>query len=99
MPRLRTFLLCPLVLFAGTIAFAQGSATSSLRVASPNDQVALILSTGAQTEPSTRPDAHPVDTLHYAVEFHGKRLFDESALGLKLEGQAALGPGMRQVDA
>ena len=35
--------------------------------------------------------------LLYSVDFHGKWLIDESILGLKLEGQPALGPGMHQV--
>ncbi len=70
--------------------------TKSIRVASPNDQIVLILSTGpAQPEPAPGPPRPMVDSLRYAVEFHGKRLFEDSALGLKLEGQA-LGPGMRQ---
>ena len=74
MPRLRVFLLCPFILFASAFAFAQGSETNSLRVASPNDQVVFILSTGpAQAEAAPGPPRPAVDSLHYAVEFHGKR--------------------------
>ncbi|UWZ82317.1 glycoside hydrolase family 97 protein [Occallatibacter riparius] len=43
----------------------------------------------------TRPGAK--SGLHYIVEFHGKRVFDESLLGLKFDGQPPLGPGMKQV--
>ena len=54
-----------------------------IRVESPNGELALML--------------NPQGALHYSVEFRGKRVFEESALGLKLEGQDPLGPGMHQV--
>jgi alpha-glucosidase len=93
------FLLCPIALLIGESAAAQDAQTNSVRVASPNDQIVLILSTWpAKPEPSADPRRSPVDGLRYSVEFHGKRLFEESALGLKLEGQAPLGSGMRQVN-
>lgn len=63
------------------VSQAQDAGTS--RVESPNGQLAVKLT--AQSG------------LHYIVEFHGKRVFEESALGLKLEGQKPLGPGMHQV--
>jgi alpha-glucosidase len=37
--------------------------------------------------------------LRYSVDFHGKPLIDESELGLDLQGQPALGPGMHNVGA
>ena len=52
----------------------------------------------AQPEPNAPPRERAVDTLRYAVEFHGKPLFEDSLLGLKLEGQPPLGPAMRQVN-
>jgi alpha-glucosidase len=83
--------------FSGAIAVAQDAQTNSLRVVSPNDQVVLILSSGpAQAEAMPGPPRPPVDGVRYAVEFHGKRLMEDSILGLKLEGQSALGPRMRQ---
>jgi alpha-glucosidase len=63
-------------------AFA-ASAQTPIRVASPNGQIVFTLS----------PDA----ALHYSVEFHGKRLIDESELGLDLQGQPPLGPGLHFV--
>ncbi len=54
-----------------------------IRVESPSGELAVML--------------NPQGALHYSVEFHGKRVFEESALGLKLEAQDPLGPGMRQV--
>jgi alpha-glucosidase len=42
-----------------------------------------------------RPGAS--SALHYIVEFHGKRVLDESLLGLKFDGQPPLGPGMKQI--
>jgi alpha-glucosidase len=86
------------MLLVAAFAIAQNSETKSIRVASPNEQIVLILSTGpAQPEPAPGPLRPIVDSLRYAVEFHGKRLFEDSAMGLKLEGQSPIGPGMRQV--
>ena len=45
-----------------------------IRVESPNGELALML--------------NPQGALHYSVEFRGKRVFEDSALGLKLEGQS-----------
>ena len=36
--------------------------------------------------------------IHYSVEFRGKPLMGDSVLGLKLQGQPALGPLMRCVN-
>jgi alpha-glucosidase len=79
-------------LLFSAMAEAQSANAGPIRVASPNGQIVVILS-GADGASSS--GASPGDSLRYAVEFHGKRLFDESALGLKIEGQPALGPGMR----
>ena len=97
MPRLRAVLPCSLVFLASAFAIAQ---TSSVRVASPDDRIVLTLSTGpAQAQPNAPPRERPVEGLRYSVEFHGKSLFENSPLGLKLDGQDPLGPGMRQVNA
>lgn len=73
---------------------AQNSTDTRLRVSSPHGQIVFIL--------SDAPHTHAMDAanndLRYAVDFHGKWLMDESALGLKVEGQAPLGPGMKQVN-
>jgi alpha-glucosidase len=100
MPRLRLFLLVSLMLLVTASAIGQDSQTKSIRVASPNEQIVLIVSTGPpQPETAPGPPRAVVDNLRYAVEFHGKRLFEDSVLGLKLEGQSPVGPGMRQVNA
>jgi alpha-glucosidase len=100
MPRVRLLLPCVLFVPVSTFVLAQSPQTSSVRLASPNDQIVLFLSTGpAQTEPMPGPPRPPVDSLRYAVEFHGKRLFADSLMGLKLAGQEPLGPGMRQGNA
>jgi hypothetical protein len=64
-----------------------------LKVASPNGQIVFILG-DAKASQALEPG---VNDLRYAVDFRGKWLMDESVLGLKLEGQPALGPGMKQV--
>jgi alpha-glucosidase len=98
MKPIRLFLLVSLMLLAAAFAIAQNSETKSIRMVSPNGQIVLILSTGpAQPEPAPGPPRPMVDSLRYAVEFHGKRLFEDSAMGLQLQGQSPIGPGMRQV--
>ncbi|MGA7340864.1 MAG: glycoside hydrolase family 97 protein [Terracidiphilus sp.] len=80
----RAMLLCLSALVAaGTLAAQAGDAAA--RVSSPNGQIALLLF------PADRSNGD----LRYAVEFHGKRLMEESKLGMEIEGQSALGPGMR----
>lgn len=95
MPYPRLFLLCSLLYFSA-FAFAQGS---TVRVSSPDGQIVLSLSTGpAQPAPNAPPRARPVEGLRYFVEFHGKPLLEDSPLGLKLDAQDPLGPGMREVN-
>jgi alpha-glucosidase len=92
MPRFRFLLICLLgSIFAGN-SFAQ-SPDTRLRVASPDGQIVFILG-DAKASQALEPG---VNDLRYAVDFHGKWLMDESVLGLKLEGQSELGPGMNQV--
>src|SRR3984885_6938620 len=67
-----------------SVAFAQISGQEPLQVSSPNGQIVLVLS--------------GQDVLRYAVDFHGKRLIDESDLGLDLQGQPPLGPNSRSVN-
>jgi alpha-glucosidase len=92
MCRLRVFLIALPFLFVDA-AFPQAP-DSRLRVASPNGQIVFII--------SDAPHSHALDPasndLRYSVDFRGKWLMDESVMGLKLEGQTALGPGMRQVN-
>jgi alpha-glucosidase len=67
-------------------------------VVSPDNQLVLTIATGpAQPEANAPPRERPVSGLRYSVEFHGKPIFENSPLGLKLEGQEPLGPGMRAV--
>jgi alpha-glucosidase len=82
----------PFVLVSSTV-IAQGSDSSTLQVTSPNGQIVFLLS-GTTASPSA---SAATNSLRYAVEFRGKRLMDDSPLGLKLEGQPPLGPGMRAV--
>jgi alpha-glucosidase len=84
MVRMRSLPFFLIMSLAIPVAGAQDTGTTSPRVASPNGELVVMLTTQGG--------------LHYAVEFHGKRVFDESALGLKLEGQPALGPGMHAVN-
>src|ERR1700738_520305 len=83
MLRARFLLSLLSTLFVIPVYQAQDSGAGIPRVESPSGDLAvMLLSQGG---------------LRYVVEFHGKRVFDESALGIKLEGQPPLGPGMHQV--
>jgi alpha-glucosidase len=92
MPRFRFLLICLLGSLFAANSFAQ-SPDTRLRVASPDGQIVFILG-DAKASQALEPG---VNDLRYAVDFHGKWLMDESVLGLKLEGQSELGPGMNQV--
>jgi alpha-glucosidase len=65
-----------------------------VHVASPNGQIVFTVSDAA-AGPSAKPLSN---SLRYCVDFRGKWLMDESVLGLELEGQSPLGPGMRHVN-
>jgi alpha-glucosidase len=76
------------VLFVTGLLAAQNPGTTgspAATVTSPGGQITLQLFDS---------DA-PASSLRYDVEFHGKRLFERSGLGLNLAGQPDLGPGMR----
>ena len=70
--------------------------SDSVRVASPDDQLVITISTGpAKADPNALPRERPVEGLRYSVLFHGKPLVEDSPMGLKLEGAGpALGPAM-----
>jgi alpha-glucosidase len=91
MPRPRLFHVCLSLLISVTCACAQNANDNRLRVTSPDGGIIFILG-DAKSQPG-------VNDMRYAVDFHHKWLMDESVLGLKLEGQPALGPGMHQVHA
>jgi alpha-glucosidase len=94
MPRFPVLSLASLILVTALDALGQSKSDTRLRVASPSGQIVFILSDAAHARGM---DAANND-LRYAVDFRGKWLLDESALGLKIEGQSAFGPGMKQVD-
>lgn len=85
MGRIR-ILLISLCLLASS-AFVSAQDAGLPRVESPNGALDIML--------FARPGAS--GGLRYVVEFHGKRMLNESILGLKLAAQAPLGPGMKQV--
>lgn len=93
MSTFRAVVLCLLALLAVRTAPAQNSAqnsaqkndTPAAKVTSPDGQIVLLLFD------ATVPGAD----LRYAVEFHGKRMIEQSKLGLEFDGQPELGQGMR----
>ena len=88
---LRLFLLFSFISAAILVAPAQDAAQNQLRVVSPNGQIVFVLSNGTSGSGQA--------ALRYSVDLHGKHLIDASELGLEIQGQPALGPGLRQVGA
>src|SRR5277367_3690510 len=85
----RIFLLFSLVSAATLFSSAQNAAQTPLQLASPNGEIVFTLTAGTTAQPALR----------YSVDFRGKRLIDESELGLDLQGAAPLGPLMFKVGA
>jgi alpha-glucosidase len=116
MPRARLKSTYLIALFAATVFGLHAQEAIPLKVTSPNGQIALLLweaSASAAPAPAANAPHMPstASTLHYAVEFKGKRLIEESQLGLELAPQPQgkkkgaesgseliLGPGMRRTD-
>jgi alpha-glucosidase len=86
---LRLFLLFSFISAAILVAHAQDAAQNQLQVVSPNGQIVFVLSNGSSGKAALR----------YSLDLHGKHLIDASELGLEIQGQPALGPGLRQVGA
>ena len=97
MTRSRLFLLCLPALCLFTTVSADTA--RRLRLRSPRPTARSCSSSPSSAVRSRHAISASVNDLRYAVDFHGKWLMDESALGLKIEGQPALGPGMKQVHA
>ena len=91
MPSFRSLALSLALVTAATALAAP--ADNRLRVTSPDGQITFIFGDASITQ-TLQP---AVSGMHYSVDFHGKWLMDESILGLQIEGQPALGPGMHQV--
>ena len=81
------------VLLFGSISSAQNLDAARVRVTSPDGQIIFILSDA----PTMHALEHTTNALRYSVDFHGKWLMDEGVLGFELQGQPALGPGMRKI--
>jgi len=88
--RRRISLVFVLALIVGPYATAQNNAAPAATVSSPNGQIRLLLF-AAESATQANSDAAG---LRYAVEFHGKRLLEESKLGLELAQAPELGDGM-----
>ena len=95
MSRLRFPLVSLLALVAALPAIAEKSSAPAAKVTSPNGQITLLL---FAAQPGAAKDSDAVG-LRYAVEFHGKRLLEESKLGLELAGAPELGDGMQLTGA
>jgi alpha-glucosidase len=74
---------------------AQNSDATGIQVKSPDGQVVFLLSDG----PRNQARGPSKNDLHYSLSLQGKLLVDDSALGVKLQGQPVLGSGMHRVNA
>jgi alpha-glucosidase len=95
MTRPATFVLTLVVFIAAFSSSAQTRPDARLRVTSPDGQIVFILSDALHT----RAMDPASNALRYAIDFHRKWFMDESALGLEIEGQPPLGPGMKLIHA
>ncbi len=80
--------LCLILAFTLNVC-GQGSGGARTSVASPDRNVVFML--------SETPARAKGKGLHYSVEFRGKRLIDDSAIGLRLQDSPAVGPGMHKL--
>ena len=101
MSYLRSTLLC-LLAFCAIETLPAQTAAAPLKVTSPDGQIVFQLFEGQPAKGAENRSAweKPAPSpLRYAVEFRGKPMIAESTLGLELEGQPALGPGMQNSGA
>ena len=92
----RAVLFLGLALSTALTITAQNNNSDPVRAASPNGQITFLLFGKSNREgvaPTGETDGG--SSLQYAIEFEGKMLIGRGNLGLKLEGQRDLGPGMR----
>jgi len=80
--------VCLLSLFSVTGSMLVQAQSSPVEVSSPNHQIAVHFSVQAGKD---KQAGGPDGQLVYAVSFHGKQIFEDSALRLELENQAPLG--------
>lgn len=94
---LRVTACCVSAIFLAGVVTAQSSEAPAVKVSSPDGQITLMLfnGSGASSGAQAADGAASANDLRYAVDFRGKQLIGESKLGLELESQPALGPGMR----
>ena len=88
MLRLRPLPLLSLTLLTSNLVFSQD--VDPVRVVSPSGQIELVLSTEAGASGSS--------ALYYSVKFRGKQLIVNSALGVEIQGEPALGPAVKRVN-
>jgi len=86
--------LVSLLLGIAIPSFGQGSEAVPVKVASPDGKVVFSLSDAPVTE-AAGPKKNGI---HYSVELLGKKLIDDSALGMKVQNSPAIGTGMHKVD-
>jgi alpha-glucosidase len=88
MSQSKSFAICLLLLLAVSDPPAVHAQSNPIRVSSPDHQIALDFN----VQPGTNKQAaEPDGQLVYAVTFHQKKIFEESALRLELANQAPLG--------
>ncbi|MBS1804768.1 MAG: glycoside hydrolase family 97 protein [Acidobacteria bacterium] len=83
-----------LLLSLAVTSFGQSSVTTPVKVASPDGKIVFSFSDA----PMTGAAGAKKSGIHYSVELSGKKLVDESGLGIKLSNVPAIGPAMHRVD-
>lgn len=79
---------------AALSAAAQNAPVHPVHVTSPDGQIEFVLSGPEDVSAPAQPA-----TLRYSVDYRGKPLIENSALGLDIDGQPPLGPSVHKVSA
>jgi alpha-glucosidase len=92
----KLFAFCLVLLFGVSISPRALAQSKPIEVSSPDHQIALIFT---QRPGTNKTAAGPDGQLVYAITFHGKTIFEDSALGLELANQAPLGAAVHVTSA
>jgi alpha-glucosidase len=92
----RSSAFCLLSLFGASGSIVVLAQPSPVKVSSPNHQIAVYFR--VQTDKGKQAGG-PDGQLVYTVTFHGKQVFEDSALRLELENQAPLGANVHITSA
>ena len=92
----KSFVFCLLSIFAVSILPRAHAESNRFEVSSPDHQITLRFAVQPETN---KQAAEPDGQLVYAVNFHGKMIFEDSSLRLELANQSPLGAAVHIIGA